>query len=355
MNKKLLKLAILFAVFATIPPSAHAGLSLTSQHCLEGSQSERWVQARAIVAALRGAEEWSSVDTIQKTAKVDLNKVIPELGKYGDARECEFANNAKFDNDYELVRAVATQFYKKKKEKALPTWLNPGFKAVLSGFDSDNALFIEMTEKGFVFHDCESSDSNVVAPTPNEACPKMFNSSIYVPAEQMFANSVGAKHVVLMSLKIVAEVGVVALSVFDSALGNTSSNLINQISALAGGGATLVNETFGPQPVTDATQLYQGERAISDMIKFGQISKGGTIVTRILPFTWAELKGSVNQMVEDIFKQDYHQMNQIDRHPKNPKDNGQNYPGLDMEQDFHTRINQESLATPTPASVSGDK
>ncbi|WP_218274432.1 hypothetical protein, partial [Pseudomonas sp. FW305-3-2-15-C-R2A1] len=75
-------------------------------------------------------------------------------------------------------------------------------------------IFIETTTSGFVFHACEH-DTNTPgndAPAPTEACPTLFNRSLYVPVDEFLENSSGLQHKVLMVLKSLAATSVIITS-----------------------------------------------------------------------------------------------------------------------------------------------
>lgn len=317
---------------------------LSREACLKGAHSQLDVQASHILLSALGVSHPKLSDTIDSLAPGPARGVFnAKLHQSMETIGCAFDDIAQFDTVEQVMDAIEIHSYKISPSDT-PKFLRPGFVAIMAGIDSDNTIVIETTTDGFVFHVCEADPntfgSKPPAPTPN--CQKLLNGSFFIPIDEMLEQTSGLKAAILTVLKAIGSMSIIV-----------TSNLGLTIASPA---AQVVSTVIAPDPIASYERDHMVDVATQDMLSMGQRRAGdnprgedGMVVTRLLPYSYADLKSAMIDILKSEFKDEYDQLQSYSHDPNDPNILGT--PALKMERDFRDRMLKQiqDAATPAPA------
>ena len=327
-----------------------AGLKLSKEHCLAGDEKARTKMAQGIFEDLTlecVPEQSSELSVFFKNNSKKNHEFMVKLGVEMKKRGCAFSKKMDFSTVSETLASISEKTFQLADPSEIPSWMQPGFTAVLAGYDSDSTLVIETSQDGFIFHRCERDDTNPtsVAPPPSLECPLLFNSAVFIPVDRLLLRAGGVKYAVLSVLKAVASVSVVV----------TSNLGLAAISPIAQTAVNLVN----PTPIADLRRDQQVKQAIQDLLEMGNVKNldhqdgspagisgpGGAVVTRLFPFKYDDMKQAMIDVNQGIEKSMYRQLKMIEKDPENP--NMELLPALAMERKFRD-LTRANFGKPAP-------
>lgn len=313
---------------------AFAETELSHRDCLMGDKKDRLVLSARILsqlvkdpATLTPDAELTSLNLVDSTTSI-----YSQLGKKADDLGCEFTPRARFKTVKDAIYALGNHAMqiKQTKENA-PSWLKPGFKAVIAGDDdSKSRIFLTTTPDGFKFYKCEEDPISGTVPHVGTGCDPLMDGTFVVPVEELLNKARGPRHAVLLVLKTVGQFSVA----FTSVLGlNLASPVAQTISTM-----------IDPNPLNLVQRDHKISVAIQDLFMLGEnnqadLTKDDFILTRRLPFKYADLKQAIQDILQDIDQKEYRELEKYAASVHNPS--VKKTTAYKQELEFHNQIVQD--------------
>jgi len=331
-----------FANFAHANPRAlYSSASLSNQLCIEGEDADREEKSKIAIGKLIADQNYTADTPLDDVVLVDKSMSIrDQINTIADTLGCGFSNQSEFETVVhptvgDATHAIANFLFHIKSKSKTPDWIKPGFVALLGSPDSDNLIYIKMTELGLVFRACEKNEvKDLPRPRPSDECDLLMNPVIFTSPDELIAETQGLKTTVITIAKAIGQ----ATIVFTSNLG------LGLISPIMQATTTFLD----PNPIATIQRDNKVHRSISELLQLG--NRAGNVgdnklLTRVLPFPYDDLKAALIHTLTKIFNQDNAKLRKLNRKPKDPTLLAS--PALKIQRAFYQKMATE-LQAPVP-------
>ena len=280
------------------------------------------------------------------------NNITYRLAELADQLSCEFSLTGQFKTLGQTRDSMVNSFHKKDAAEDKDVEIKPGFKMAIIPSDGPNFIFLEVTEDGFVFHDCGKDDKDFTRSKvyPGSFCRTLLSEGAFIPVHQFLHDLNSGRHVRRVFFKALSQMTVVVTSSLGAGLISPIATGIS--SYLEQDSMARIKRDFTVHKVIQEmlhleTLALQNE--VENKVRDPGAVASDSILSRLVPYSYEDLRGALVDVLTVMLADDFKQMKVMDRSPGNPS--LINLPGLKIQQSVnrvYNQLYQEGKTAPAP-------